>query len=234
MRNLPKRPPMTDALSSQNDLGPVGDGEYLVVEGDCAESLAATSGLLPTTIWDHPKNAAVKKARDIQNLLLPGDRIHIPEKELKYQSCSTDRRHFFVRKGIPCKLRLCIRWCDKPRRDTPYILVVDGVAHNGKTDQAGCLEIPIRPDAATGQLTIGSDPLCQQVITLDLGAMDPITETVGIQKRLRNLGFLGDVTGELDDATASAIADFQENYSLEPTGELDQTTIDQLKTAYGC
>lgn len=225
---------MSDAPSSQYGLGPVGDGEYLVVEGDCAESLAARFGLLTTTIWEHPKNAGVKTARDIENLLLPGDRIHIPEKILRHESCSTDRRHSFLRKGLPCKLRLCVCWCGEPRRDAPYILVVDGVVHSGNTDDNGCLEIPIRPGATTGKLTIGADPLCQQVFDLDLGAMDPITETVGIQKRLQNLGFLCDATGELDDATSAAIAHFQENYSLEPTGELDQTTIDQLKSAYGC
>jgi peptidoglycan hydrolase-like protein with peptidoglycan-binding domain len=63
--------------------------------------------------------------------------------------------------------------------------------------------------------------------------MDPITETVGIQKRLRNLGFNCEPTGEMDDATASAIARFQKKHALEPTGEPGASTIDKLKSRHG-
>src|SRR5215467_6150724 len=125
---------MTDAIPPQGDLGPIGDGDYVVVDGDCAESIAARSGLLWTTIWDHPQNAELKKARDIQNLLLPGDRIHVPDKELKHVARRTAKRHTILRKGLHCKLLLGIVWCGAPRRDTPYILVIDGVLHDGTTD----------------------------------------------------------------------------------------------------
>jgi hypothetical protein len=224
---------MADAPLTQNDLGPVGDGDYVVAEGDCMESIAAGSGFLWTTIWDHPRNSVLRKARGTQNVLLPGDRVYIPEKELKQIGRPTDQRHRFVRKGLPCKLRLCLKWLDEPRRNTPYILDIDGTLHNGTTDDDGFIEVVIPPGAARGQLTVGADPIFQQVYTLDLGGMDPITETVGIQKRLRNLGYHCEPTGEMDDATASAIARFQKKYALEPTGELDSPTIDELKSRHG-
>ena len=89
---------MADAPSPQDSLGPVGDGEYVVVEGDCVESIAAGAGFLWTTIWDHPQNAALKNARLTQNLLLPGDRVHIPAKELKLVGRPTDQLyHFYAR-----------------------------------------------------------------------------------------------------------------------------------------
>jgi hypothetical protein len=224
---------MADAPPPQNDLGPVGDGDYVVAEGDCIESIAADAGFLWTTIWDHPQNADLKNARGTQNVLLPDDRVYIPEKKLKQIGRPTDQRHSFVRKGLPCKLRLCLKLLDEPRRNVPYVLNIDGTLHNGTTDDNGCIEVVIPPGAAGGQLTVGADSICQQVYTLDLGGMDPITETVGIQKRLWNLGFNCELTGEMDDATASAIARFQAKQELEPTGELDASTIDKLKSCHG-
>ena len=223
---------MAYAPSPQDGRGPVGDGDYIVVEGDCMESIAADAGFLWTTIWNHPKNARLKKARRTPNVLLPGDRVYIPDKKLNLIGRPTDQRHRFVRKGLPCKLRLCLKWLDEPRRNTSYVLDIDGTLHNGTTDDEGCIELVIPPQAADGQLTIGAGPL-QQVFTLDFGGLDPITETVGIQKRLRNLGFHCESTGEMDDATASAIARFQKRHALEPTAELDQSTIDRLKSRHG-
>ena len=231
-RGLPKNY-MAYAPPPQVTLGPVGDGDYVVVEGDCIESISAGAGFLWTTIWNHPQNAALKKARLTPNLLLPGDRVHIPDKELKLVDRPTDQLHRFVRKGLPCKLRLCIKWSDEPRRDTPYVLVIDGTLYDGTTDHEGCIEVVISPRAASGQLTIGVDPLHQQVFDLNFGGMDPVTETVGIQKRLLNLGFTCEPTGELDDATATAITLFQKNQALEPTGELDQPTVEKLKARHG-
>ena len=222
-----------DTLETVGDGGPVGDGDYVVVEGDCIESIAADAGFLWTTIWNHPQNAVLKAERLTPNLLLPGDRVHIPERGLKLLDRPTDQHHRFVRKGLPCKLRLCIKWCDEPRRDTPYLLVIDGTRYDGTTDHEGWIEQVIPPRAASGQLTVGTDPLFQQVFSLDLGGMDPVTETIGIQKRLSNLGFNCEATGEMDDATATAIVRFQKNQDLEPTGELDQPTVDKLKTQHG-
>jgi hypothetical protein len=224
---MPYAPPPAD------DTGPIGDDGYVVVEGDCIESIAAGAGFLWTTIWNHPQNAALKKERVTQNVLLPGDRVFIPDKMLKQVRRSTDQRHRFVRKGLPCKLRVCLKSLEEPRRNTPYVLDINGTLYNGTTDDDGCIEIVLPPRAVTGRLTLGADPIFQQVYTLDLGGMDPITETVGIQKRLRNLGFHCEPTGEMDDATAGAIGRFQKRHELEPTGELDQSTIDKLKSRHG-
>ena len=69
---------MAYAPSPQDSPGPLGDGDYVVVEGDCMESIAADAGFLWTTIWNHPQNAALKKARVTPNVLLPGDRPVYP------------------------------------------------------------------------------------------------------------------------------------------------------------
>jgi peptidoglycan hydrolase-like protein with peptidoglycan-binding domain len=120
----------------------------------------------------------------------------------------------------------------EPRRNVAYTLVIDGVAFNGNTDNDGWIEVAIPPNARHGELTVG-DEFQQQVISLELGGMDPITETIGVQKRLRNLGFACDPTGEIDEATSAAIVMFQKGEKLKPTGELDQPTIDKLKVRHG-
>jgi hypothetical protein len=212
--------------------GPVGDDGYTIVEGDCVESIAFNLGYLPDTIWKHPQNSELRKTRVCENMLLPGDRLFIPKKVMKTVDRPTDQRHLFVRKGLPCKLRLCIQRVGVPRRNVPYLLVVDGRVFNGNTDDEGWIEVAIPPNAREGELTVG-DELDQQVIPLQLGGMDPITEIVGIQKRLRNLGYACDPTGQMDEVTSAAIAMFQEGEKLKPTGELDQTTIEKLKERYG-
>lgn len=94
--------------NSDQDTGqkPVGDGEYEVQQGDCVESIAARYGHLWKTIWDHPKNAAVKSERRDPNVLLPGDRLHIPPLRIRELSKGSDSRHSFTRLGVPSKLVL--------------------------------------------------------------------------------------------------------------------------------
>jgi hypothetical protein len=163
---------------------------------------------------------------------LPGDRLHVREREEKIVERPVDQRHKFVRKGAPSKLRLCVKRAGQPRGQKPYQLLVDGEIFEGTTDNDGWIEVAIRPDARDGRLTVGDDPLHQQVFSLELGGMDPITEPTGIQKRLRNLGFDCELSGELDEETRAVIAMFQESEDLEETGEPDGATLDRLQQRY--
>jgi hypothetical protein len=218
---------------SSAQTGPVGDGDYEVQEGDCIESIAATNGLLWQTIWNHPNNESIKNARASRNILLPGDHLFIPEKVLKTYDRSTDARHTFVRKGIPCKLRLRVLQSGKPRANESYRLVVDGKEYSGTTDGDGWVEVAIPPTAQSGELTVGSTPLQRQVYSLDLGGMDPVTEPSGIQKRLTNLGFDCEETGTMDEPTRTALALFQKGENLDATGDPDSDTLDKLKKRHG-
>lgn len=211
--------------------GPVGEGNYTVAEGDCIESIAADSGFLWSTLWNHPKNASLKRARCSPNLLLPGDRVFIPEKVLKTVNRLTDKRHHFVLKGWPCKFHICVKWVGVPRRNTPYFLIIDGTLQIGITDDEGWIDADIPPNASGGELRVGRGH-SEQVFSLTLGGMDPVTEISGIQKRLANLGFVCEPTGKLDEATTAALASFQKDAGLPPTGEADRATIEQLKSRH--
>ena len=80
--------------------------DYVVRQGDCVSSIAHKKGHFWQTIWDHPNNARLKSERKDPNILMEGDVVHIPDLRPKEVSGATDRRHKFVFKGVPAKLRL--------------------------------------------------------------------------------------------------------------------------------
>jgi hypothetical protein len=82
--------------------------DYTVKKGDCISSLAFERGLLWETVWNHPNNASLKSQRPDPNILQPGDIVHLPDKQPKTVDKPTEKRHPFVRKGVPAKLRLKI------------------------------------------------------------------------------------------------------------------------------
>ena len=86
--------------------GPVGQGDYIVRQGDCIDSIADHFGHLPATIWNHPSNAELKSIRKNPNVLLPGDRLTVPKRRPKEEPGETELRHRFVLRGVPAKLKI--------------------------------------------------------------------------------------------------------------------------------
>lgn len=217
----------SEALGSKQqtrNTGPLGSGSHVVQEGECLLSIAFQSGFLWETIWNLPGNTQLRRLRKDPGQLLVGDRIMIPDRELKQVPKITERRHRFVKRGLPIKLRLVVEYEDEPVSNSPYLLVVDGSIRKGRTDDQGLLEVAIPPDASEGFLEING-----LHFDLLLGALDPGSEDVGIQERLANLGFYhGDLDGQIGPLTRNAIATFQERAGLLATGELDELTIGKL------
>lgn len=135
--------------------GPVGSGEYEIQPEDCLSRIAYRSGLTWQRIWNHPANAELKRIRGNPNILLPGDRLHIPEKEPKHHSGASDRKHRFVRKLVPETLSVTLRREGKPAAGEPYILHVGMLTHRGTADSQGRDQVPIAPDAESAGLIVG-------------------------------------------------------------------------------
>lgn len=216
------------------------DGQLHTVEpGDCVESLAARHGLMWKTIWDHPRNARLKRQRKDPLIIQPGDRLFIPARRERTESRPTEQRHRFKRKGVPSRFRLRLLREGRPRADLPFTLTIDGVVHEGKTDAEGWLEVPIPPDAREGELRLTpgdpKDPggLLEERIPVRLGGLDPVESTTGLQHRLENLGFACGAPGELDEETRAAVAAFQAWQEIEATGEPDGATRQALVDAHG-
>jgi N-acetylmuramoyl-L-alanine amidase len=217
---------------------PQGDGDYVVDEGECLNSIARAAGFYWETLWNHPKNAVLKAARKDHNILLPGDCLFIPPLQRKQESCSTDKRHSFKVKGVPSKIKIQLLDHNKPDpyANQKYRVVVDGEPQEGTVDAQGCLEMFIDPGARTAMLTVGGE-----TFNLAISGLNPIDSVSGAKQRLAALGFYleGDVEEEWGEAGRDAVKRFQSAHVLEnndeaPSGEYDSKTRAKLAEVYGC
>lgn len=205
---------------------------HIVGQGECLASIAAAYGLSWKTVWNHAQNRQLKAARRDPNVLMPGDRVYIPEKRAREQPAATDKRHRFVRKGVPSVLRLRILDGQQPRAHEDYVLEIDGRLYQGKTDADGKIEHPIPPGAVLGTLILGEEG---ERYPLALGHIDPIEETTGVKARLNNLGYAcGSVDDAWDEHARAALRRFQKDNNLAETGACDQATRSKIQEAYGC
>jgi hypothetical protein len=82
------------------------DMKHTVRQGECIDSIAFEHGFFVDTLWNYVQNRALKQLRKDPNILQPGDIVMIPERTLRKESCITEKKHTFKRKGVPAKLRL--------------------------------------------------------------------------------------------------------------------------------
>ncbi len=69
--------------------------EHTIRQGECILSIATQYGHKWETIWNAPENEAIRKQRGQPGVLLPGDRVSIPDLRLKTFSLATGKRHKF-------------------------------------------------------------------------------------------------------------------------------------------
>jgi N-acetylmuramoyl-L-alanine amidase len=206
--------------------------KHTIRQGECITSIVDKYGLFWETVWDHAQNAELKQQLQNPNVLQPGDELFIPDKEVKEENCAPEQKHRFRKKGIPAMLCLRLLDNDEPRADESYTLEVDGESFSGTTDAEGRLKQRIAPGAKQVKLLVGEN---KDQYILDLGCMDPVAETTGVQARLNNLGFnCGEVDGVSGPETKSAIHQFQQKYGLTESGEADSATRDKLVEMHGC
>jgi len=204
-------------------------GKHIVQKGEGLSKLAEQYGFSPETIWKHPHNKHLKELRKDSNILMPGDELWIPDKMPKSVAVVTGQRNRFKRKGVPAVFRLRLLKNDKPRIGVFYRLEIDDqqiITGTIDNDQ-GLLEAKISPKAQYGRLFVENDP----PLMIHFGELNPASEEeiVGVQQRLHNLGLYdGDCHGKNDISTQAAVASFQSQYGLSPTGEIDRETIAQL------
>ena len=203
---------------------------HSIEQGETIIQLSEEHGLFAETIWNDAANAALKEQRNDMNILLPGDEVVIPDIRPKSERLETLQRHRFRRKGIPAKFRLQVFDVEEPRANQEFILEIDGIPQHGTTDDQGIFEVFLPADAQKGKLVIGPD---QFFYPMQFGHLDPITELVGVQKRLSNLGYdCGEADGTLNSTTRRALETFQYRFELAVTGEADEATVQKLEEIY--
>lgn len=210
--------------------GPIGEGEYLVGQGECLSSIAAANGYLWETIWNDPANAALKLARKNPNALLPGDRVVLPAKMQSHGSGQTEMRHRFVRHGEPTWLVLkLLDGAGAPRPNLPYTIDIDGDRREGMTDGDGKLRERIPGKATLALLKIENEEKKEEY-RLKLGHIDPAREVTGMQARLNNLGFAcGRVDGKVGPRTRAALNRFRAAVGLPASNDPDEPTLARLE-----
>lgn len=211
--------------------------DYVVQRGDCLSNIAAARGFGWRTLWDHPRNAELKQRRKNPNILYPGDVVHIPDMRVDPEPCPTDQIHVFQLKGVPAKIRLVLTDdSDTPLPGLPYRLDLpdQNLTWTGNTDGDGALEHSVPPGAKKAVLTV-EYPHTRVEYRVLIGGVDPVDTVSGAQGRLLGLGFYqGEISGETDQPTVSALLRFQVRHSLPPTGELDGDTKSNLEELFGC
>jgi hypothetical protein len=209
-----------------------------IKQGECISTLAYIYGFADwKAIWDHADNAELKKKRKNPNILLPGDKVAIPERKIKKFDCQAGKVHKFKIKSAITKLRLALKddeGRNLARKKTR--LKAGGIEIEGYTSPEGVLEMNVPADIYEATLSAWleeDDESPDFEWLLALGHLDPLPEISGIQARLNNLGYdSGAVTGEMNDATRAALKAFQLANEKEPTGEADSDTLKVLEKAH--
>lgn len=195
---------------------------YTVVQGEWLSKIAARFGL-PSwkSIYYAPENAAFRAKRPDPNLIYPGDEVWIPEPNVKPDPGDTEKKHRFKLKPRPPEvLRLLVRRdTGEPFADRKFKLIVWDqnmqflLDQEGQVPGDGIMERQIPVTATGGRYLLWPAPDASgtpMAWRLKIGHLDPVETVSGVQARLNNTGFhAGDVTGEINQQTTDAIADFQ-------------------------
>jgi LysM repeat protein len=219
-------------------------GEYhRVVQGEHLSSIARKYGFSDyKTIWNHGQNAELKKQRQNPNVIFPGDRLFIPDKEEKTESGSTEQKHRFVLKTEKLKLRLVLEdLYEKPIANAQCELRVENETFPLTTDGQGRIEKDIKPDAHSAFLTIkdSQTPISEMLIPIKIGDLNPEDKESGQKARLNNLGYgAGPLDGKTEEENKtlflSAIEEFQCDHGLLVDGKCGPMTQAKLKQVHGC
>jgi hypothetical protein len=214
-------------------------GNYTVQQGDHLSKIAKSFGFSDYhTIWDHPNNADLKQKRQNPNVLFPGDSLFVPDRELREESRSTDKKHLFKKKTPDLKLRITLEdQFEKPIANAPCVLTLGSTSSSVTTDGKGLIEHDIPPDVHDAILVIQDPqtPFDNTQLNIKIGDLDPVTEVSGQIGRLNNLGyFAGDVNQPDQTAFESAVEEFQCDNHLSVDGVCGPNTQAKLKQVHGC
>jgi hypothetical protein len=211
---------------------PVGQGQYRVASGDCIISIAADHGHFWRTLWEAEENVELRELRGDPTVLMTGDLLHIPKLREKLDDAATGQTHRYRRRGIPAVFRIRLLFGGVPRAQIPFTLTIDSIETKGKTDKEGMIEAPMPPHASRGLLVLHLKTGDERM-PLDFGRIEPVACVLGVQQRLVNLGIDVELTGKLDEATRSGIAQFQRREGMTEDGSLTDRVRSALVEAHG-
>ena len=223
--------------------------DHTVVQGEYLSKIARNYGFSDyRTIWEHPRNAELKRLRQNPNVLYPGDELFIPDRKEKYESRVTERRHRFQMRAPSLKLRIVVEdTYEKPIGGAPFELSIGSALHSLTSDERGKVEqdIPSTAEAAILIIRTEETPLNNVAIPVKIGHLDPVEEVTGQKGRLKNLGYyFGVIDTKVDAEFRSAVEEFQcdnfpsprraDGVPVAVDGVCGPKTQARLKEVHGC
>jgi hypothetical protein len=211
---------------------------YIVRQGDHLTRLAYIHGFDAGEVWNHERNTELREIGRTPDLLAPGDILYLPVKPkdgLAFSAGSSNR----YRAQVPnVKVTLTFKDAERVLANEPYEVHglgtdgSDGKTEERKTDADGRIELEL--PVTTREVTIVF-PTQNVAYEVRVGDMDPVAELSGIQKRLQNLGYLPRERESASEGAyvQGAIAEFQKQHGLSPTGTIDNDTSNLLRDEHG-
>jgi len=199
-----------------------------VKQGETLIGLAVANGIATwNEILDHPENAELKKKRSDPGILKEGDRVFIPNREMRHEAAAVDAKHPFTVSRRKAWIRLALKDAAGAALAGTYELTVGSITSAGSIPAGGIVEQAVPITASSGSLKVVTADGTSEQWDLLIGHMDPLDEESGVAARLQNLGFFRE-DGEL----AAAVSAFQERVGLDVTGVVDDAFREKLKSYY--
>jgi Putative peptidoglycan binding domain len=185
----------------------------------------------------------LKQKRENPHVLLPGDKVFVPNKTAKEYSRPADNQHTFEVLTKPLFLKMELRReYDDPIANTPCDLVVDSDTFSLTSDGKGKLQQKISKKAHSASLRIkdrlqlhDSEIPFERLLTIRIGDLNPADQPSGQVARLANLGYYRGSIDKVDpDEFKSAVEEFQCENGLTVDGKVGPQTQAKLKTVHGC
>jgi hypothetical protein len=220
-------------------------GTHVVEQGEDAVSIAWAYGFSDwEDVWNHEQNRAVRESHRSPKVLSPGTELFVPENPKARFDLRTNQPHRIQIEVPTTNLDVRIALVDgRPLANREYALFYrhggrDEVIE-GSTDGDGWVRHEKLPIDVPWVWVVFRDSL--QRYRLELRGLDPVRVgsepyITGVQARLNNLGFFaGNIDGKLGPKTRSALRQFQLEVleEEEPTGEIDDATLDALEKEHG-
>jgi N-acetylmuramoyl-L-alanine amidase len=225
---------------------------HTVAQGEFLAKIARNYGFTNwQTIWDAPENKDLKDKRKNPNILFPGDKLVIPDKETREETKATEQKHKFELQTEPLKVRIVLMGLkSKPLEGHECTLTIESDSEKITTKSDGKLEMTVTEKASQGRLVDLGKPgpqfRTERQIPLRIGDLDPVDKVSGQIARLNNLGY---AAGDIPDHTLteneedtirkslpfrSAVEEFQCDFSLKVDGICGEKTQKKLEQVHGC
>ena len=229
---------------------------YQIQSGDHLAAIASKFGFNDfRTIWDHPKNAALKSKRKFPGVLFPGDSLFVPDKQDRQEARGTTKTHSFVIKQRIISLNLALETVDQLPVDSAPARLLQGSNKIAKTtDGSGKVQFDLTDNGETPTLVTDSEkvtgkrwriPLViAELFDLTAEPFEAEIRKAALQKqawrdRLNNLGYFAGYEDKDEEHFRWAIEEFQCDhvYRNDPNkinGKCDGATRDAMQKVYGC